>query len=113
MDFKKGSSKETSISFFYIKIKIIYKKVYINNIMDVEKIENKIVEIIYITYHDSQKRAIKKYLDNNREKINERRRELHKNKMKEDIEYKNNFQNRMKKNYLKKREEIKQNKESI
>ena len=42
-----------------------------NNIEDHSK------ERIYITYHDSQKRAIKKYVDNNREKINEKRREIH------------------------------------
>jgi len=61
------------------------------------------IEIKYITYHDSQKKAIKKYLDKNRDKINERRREIHNKKMKEDIEYKNNFQNKMKQYYLKRK----------
>ena len=70
-----------------------------NNIEDHSK------ERIYITYHDSQKRAIKKYVDNNREKINEKRREIHNKRMKEDIEYKINFQEKMKINYLKRKEQ--------
>lgn len=68
-------------------------------------IEDNIKERIYITYHDSQKRAIKKYVDNNREKINEKRREIHNKRMKEDIEYKINFQEKMKINYLKRKEQ--------
>lgn len=68
-------------------------------------IEDHIKERIYITYHDSQKRAIKKYVDNNREKINEKRREIHNKRMKEDIEYKINFQEKMKINYLKRKEQ--------
>jgi len=73
--------------------------------MSINNIEENIKERIYITYHDSQKKAIKKYFDNNREKINEKRREIHNKRMKEDNEYKINFQNKMKMNYLKRKSE--------
>jgi hypothetical protein len=75
------------------------------SITNIEMNDNNNDKKIYITYHESQKKAIKKYLENNREKINEKRRENHNKRMKEDIEYKINFQNKMRENYLKRKSE--------
>lgn len=63
------------------------------------------------TYHESQKKAIKKYITNNRERYNEYHRKRHQDKMANDAEYKKKYNERMKRNYLKKKEEKKKVKE--
>jgi hypothetical protein len=50
------------------------------------------MEIVKSTYHESQKKAIKRYFNNNRESINEKARERYKKKMEDPIyrEYRKN-----------------------
>ena len=89
----------------------------INNIIEAKKEEKEetdlhlpipYMEIHYVrtpsTYHQSQKNAIKKYINNNREKYNEYHRTRHNEKMANDPEYKEHFKNRMRGYYLKRKE---------
>ena len=55
------------------------------------------------TYHPSQRKAIKQYINNNRDKYNEYHRNRHKTKMETDPEYKINFQQRMRGYYQKRK----------
>jgi hypothetical protein len=56
------------------------------------------------TYHESQKRAIKNYIENNRDKYNEYIRTKHKEKMENDPEYRKKRQDKLRENYLKRKE---------
>jgi hypothetical protein len=55
------------------------------------------------TYHPSQRKAIKQYINNNRDKYNEYHRNRHKEKMETDPEYKIKFQQRMRGYYQKRK----------
>lgn len=57
------------------------------------------------TYHESQKKAIKKYIVNHREKYNEYHRKRHHEKMATDEDYRKKYNERMRRNYLKKKEQ--------
>jgi hypothetical protein len=60
--------------------------------------------VIYSTYTDAQKRAIKKYRENNREKVNELAKKYYEDQ-KKDPEYMKMKRERSRKYYLKKKAE--------
>lgn len=63
----------------------------------------------FSTYHPSQKKAILKYFENNKDKINESARERYKKRM-ENPEYREKYNARMREYYMKKKiKNIKEN----
>lgn len=65
-----------------------------------------------LTYKESNKESVRKYRTEHKDKFNEYQRNYHKYKMETDPDYKARFNERMKRNYHK-RKEKKENKEKI
>jgi hypothetical protein len=70
-----------------------------------ENIIEKIEVIIYKTYHPSQRKANKKYYENNKEFIYQKQREKHLKKIEEDKEYYEAFKRKQREAYYRKKEQ--------